>query len=601
MLKLKKLYNTMELPSIPLEIGIKKVKSEQLELKEDIEDILYQIMILKKLYMPESQVLNKMMILKDKLNFLKKNIQNTPLFQILDQESISKEKDFKEFWTDYSKEISQKLWLPLKTDSHVLDMNCLSQYLQSLEQNLQVLQISNINHLNKNYLKTYSQSLQSSHPNIIKKETTQIVTQKIRIYPNAKQKLFFYKCFGTTRFIYNKVVEYVNNTYRNDIEKLLIKKQKGCINITNEKQCCQTIDDNSKFFCNKHKKNKIKYSIKVNLPHLRKATMSSDKDLSPEFMWLKEIPYDTRQLAIKDFCTAYKAAISNFKANNIDHFKFTYKNKKKPSQIFHIDKNAINSSLNLFRRRKIGKLRTRKRMKKWITKNIKNIECDCKIIRYKPNQYYLLLTKKQTFKIKKANFNIVSLDPGVRTFQTFYSPDGISGKLGDNIIKDRLENNYNKIDKFTSLTTKVKGKTKANIRKRIFLSRTKVKNIVSDMHWKVCKFLCENFQTIITTNFKIKQMTKKSTRNINNRSCRDMYSLSHYLFSERLKYSCKKYDRNLIVASEEYTSKTCGSCGTIDSKLGSNKFYNCKTCGLKIDRDINGARNILLKTLTECN
>ncbi len=600
MLKQNKQNTIMESPSIPLETGVTMVNSQQLEQKAGIDDILSQITKLKKLYMPESQVLNKIRILNDKLNILNKNILNIPLSQTLDQELILKGKDFKPFWTKYSKEMSQKLWLPLKTDSPDLDTNCLNQYLQNLEQNLQVLQTSNINLRNKNYPKISSQSLQFSHPDITEKETIQHVTRKIRIYPNKKQKLFFEKCFGTTRFIYNKVVEYINNAYKNDVEQLLIKKRIGCINKNNDVQCCATIDENSKYFCKKHIKNKVQYSFKVNLPYLRKATMQSDKDLPPELIWLKDVPYDTRQLAIKDFCTAYKAAISNFKAQNINHFEFSYKSKRKPTQIFHIDKRAINKSLNLFKRRKLGKLRTRKRMNKWIDKNIHNIECDCKIIRYKPNQYYLLLTKEKKHEIKKATFNTVSLDPGIRTFQTFYSPDGLSGKLGDDIINNRLNKYDNKIDKFTSLTTKVNGKTKYNVRKRIFLSRTKKKNIVSDMHWKVCKFLCENFQTIITTNFQIKEMTNRESRNINNRSARNMLSLSHFSFSEKLKYSCKKYKRRLIVVNEEYTSKTCGKCGNINDKLGSNKIYNCTKCHIKIDRDINGARNILLKTLTEC-
>ncbi|RHZ62220.1 hypothetical protein Glove_341g17 [Diversispora epigaea] len=45
----------------------------------------------------------------------------------------------------------------------------------------------------------------------------------------------------------------------------------------------------------------------------------------------------------------------------------------------------------------------------------------------------------------------------------------------------------------------------------------------------------------------------------------------------------------------KYTSKTCGNCGFIKKNLGESKTFRCDSCDLVIDRDVNGARNILLK------
>ncbi len=67
------------------------------------------------------------------------------------------------------------------------------------------------------------------------------------------------------------------------------------------------------------------------------------------------------------------------------------------------------------------------------------------------------------------------------------------------------------------------------------------------------------------------------------------------LISKVLEYSNKR----LLFPSEEYTSKTCGNCGVLKNNLGGSKVLNCGSCGLKIDRDINGSRNILLKTYNE--
>src|SRR2546423_588161 len=55
----------------------------------------------------------------------------------------------------------------------------------------------------------------------------------------------------------------------------------------------------------------------------------------------------------------------------------------------------------------------------------------------------------------------------------------------------------------------------------------------------------------------------------------------------------------VVICTEEYTSKTCGCCGVINKNLGSLKTFKCPSCGATIDRDVNGARNVLLKYITE--
>jgi len=46
------------------------------------------------------------------------------------------------------------------------------------------------------------------------------------------------------------------------------------------------------------------------------------------------------------------------------------------------------------------------------------------------------------------------------------------------------------------------------------------------------------------------------------------------------------------------TSLPCGKCGKLND-VGGREIYICKFCNYKIDRDILGSRNILLKNLTQ--
>ena len=94
-------------------------------------------------------------------------------------------------------------------------------------------------------------------------------------------------------------------------------------------------------------------------------------------------------------------------------------------------------------------------------------------------------------------------------------------------------------------------------------------------------------------------MTKKHNRHLRTKTVRLMLNESHFKFLEKLKNKCKEKQNILIIPTEEYTSKTCGVCGKLNKPH--DRDYKCLSCGVEIDRDINGARNILLKCLEVIN
>jgi putative transposase len=93
----------------------------------------------------------------------------------------------------------------------------------------------------------------------------------------------------------------------------------------------------------------------------------------------------------------------------------------------------------------------------------------------------------------------------------------------------------------------------------------------------------------------------KTNRRINSKTARAMCTWSHYRFRCHLiqKVRCRPSAQVRLV-TEEFTSKTCGKkCGALHPKLGGSKTYKCADCKTVMDRDSNGARNVLLKHLTE--
>jgi hypothetical protein len=53
------------------------------------------------------------------------------------------------------------------------------------------------------------------------------------------------------------------------------------------------------------------------------------------------------------------------------------------------------------------------------------------------------------------------------------------------------------------------------------------------------------------------------------------------------------YGSRLIVADPFYPSKTCSACRWVKAKLTlAERTFTCEACGLRIDRDLNAARNL---------
>lgn len=469
---------------------------------------------------------------------------------------------FNNFW---DKNLSNKAWLPT--------FNYMSKIVKQLNTSFDFSSVFTT----QQKVKTLNRSSVDEHIDIT-------YSRKIRIFPNKEQLILFSKCLGTSRFIYNQGVDFINKEFSQQKIKFFEMAKEGCI------KCKKPLHNT--FFCKKHQNCKLPWKLTTSHIALRNAVLINDKDLSDDLKWQSEIPYDTRQLMLKNLAGNYKSARTNLKNGNITHFKLNFRSKKDLTQVFFVNKKAMNN-LDIFRTRlnKHSKLRTRKKYKKY--KQYKPTS-DFIIMKQK-SKYYILLTKTRKTSYEKAIYNTVALDPGVRTFETLYSPDGLVGKLGDKLnIRIRLL--QEREDRLYSLKSKATGRTKYNMNKRIEKIKDKIKEIVRDQHWKISSFLCKNFENIIIPQFGVKEMSKKEGRTIGKKTTREMLSLSHGSFLEKLKYKCSEKQRNLYIVTEEYTTKTCGGCGRLNN-VGSSKTYKCAKCKIEIDRDYNGARNIYLKAL----
>ena len=496
----------------------------------------------KKLYMLESQVKNKKKTLKNKLNLSNLNTLTTKLSKTLDLDLTLKEEGLSPFWNKSSIEKSKKLSLPIMTDLYALDLASYCSSVNTSIQNLQYSKIKIIKNQKMNLQMNLYPLLPTTHQNFMECENM-TYCRKIRIYPTAKQKEYFETFFGASRYIYNKTIEWKKN--------------------------------------NKDQKSLIFHKIR---PHIIIA--NKDLDDNHKEAWLKNIPYDTRQLSLKNALSSIKSSIQLLKNKNIQYFNHKFKSKKDKKQTFYIDHRAL-KNLNLFPSllKKDKKLKVKKKYKKY-ENYIPSSDC---IILKDGKNYYLLFTKeKEKINITEKKNNIISLDPGIKKFQSFYDTNGYVGEFGNIELKKKLFKTEKKIDKLMSISTKQK---KSRLRNKCYKLRTKAKNIISDFHWKLSSFLCKNYKVILLPIFKSKKMRK----NLDNISNRVLNLYSHYKFKERMIYQSNKYNCQLIIVDESYTTKTCGCCGMINNFIGNSNIFWCSSCKIELERDYQAARNILIK------
>jgi putative transposase len=195
-----------------------------------------------------------------------------------------------------------------------------------------------------------------------------------------------------------------------------------------------------------------------------------------------------------------------------------------------------------------------------------------------------------------SNSGVIALDPGNRAFFTCYDGEKVL-EVGQGDI-GRINRLCSHLDHLLSRGTTSPSKGQRHqMRKAAHRIRERIGCLVKDLHNKVASLLVRNYKLIFLPTYETSQMVVKSARKINRKSVRNMLSWSHAKFASHLEQMARRHGVLVIRCNESYTSKTCTNCGHVHTKLGGSKVFHCPSCGIRIPRDVNGARNIMLRAL----
>lgn len=220
-----------------------------------------------------------------------------------------------------------------------------------------------------------------------------------------------------------------------------------------------------------------------------------------------------------------------------------------------------------------------------------------------------------------ATKRLLSVDLGVNPPVQFYQPDGTHGRCLDGLsgkggeiamrldevdkLERRLAERRDRVKRDRCLPIEQKRgrdrsrRTALALQCREARQRRRLYGMVESAHYDVINLLLSRSDILIVPKLAVGRLSERAGRRLDKKTTRRMLALSHGYFMQRLKSRAEISSGRHVVddTGEPGTSKTRGCCGRWSSNLGGNMVTRCQECNIRIDRQVNGARNNMLAAL----
>jgi putative transposase len=364
-----------------------------------------------------------------------------------------------------------------------------------------------------------------------------IQATKIRLYPSDDQKIYINKLLGTSRFVYNKCLDYKINEYKNNNKS------------TN-------ISDTNNYV----------------------------KELKNEFEWIKESHSKVLQQSLINLEIAYK----NFFKEHKGFPKFKSKHNNNQSCRFPVDAimGVKGNRINIIKALNDIHYKCSRQDEIALNKHQKSIKSGTLSKDNQGNYYFSVLLDLPLKTLEKPKHEIVGIDLGIKNFVI-----SSEGTVYEN-LKFKTKSKLKKLHK--NLSRKQKG---SNNRNKARIKLAKQYNKITNrkdyyLHNVVNQLLREN-QTIVMEDLNVSGMVR------NHKLAEAIQEVSWSRFKEILVYKARWYGRDVVFISRWFpSSQKCSECGYLNKELTlKDREWVCPICGTKHDRDNNAAKNIEIEGL----
>jgi putative transposase len=436
---------------------------------------------------------------------------------------------------------------------------------------------------------------------------------RIKLTLNNIQKTIINEWFDTSNYVYNRTIKEIKKGHKINFmslrDKLVTyntkKSNKNYTHLTSMKNNITKMITKSKKVNIKLKKNKLKI-IDINklnkiLNEYKTKFKSIETSRNPNIKdWELNTPKDIRAGAVDDVCKAYKTGFTNLKNKSIRFFDIHFRKKKDntsilvPNNMVNFNNNKLILAPEYLKDNKVIKI-SKNNIKKLAENQIIH---DVRIVK-KHNIFWLCIPIDIKLKTKESN-TFCGIDPGVKTFMTCFGNTKITTYNHNKKIIDDLDtklnllkNRKNQNKRFMRASNQKKRRCKKRSLNKIEKRKS---NIIDELHWKTINSIINNYDVIFYGDIKSHNIVKDNNNRILNI---DINNLKLFTFKQRLLYKSLVNGNKVICVPEPYTTKTCSFCGTVYD-IKNDRIFKCpnQNCLNKkhiVDRDLNSAKNILIK------
>lgn len=354
---------------------------------------------------------------------------------------------------------------------------------------------------------------------------------KFRIYPNRKQQDIFEQYFGVYRFVYNTVLDYKINAYKQGIKYMVY--------------------DAIKDFTEIKKLEGYEWLKDVNSQVIQQAILNLDNAFQ-QFFKVKQSGFPK-----------FKSKRNNHNSFRIpQHFQIDFENKKikvpKIDWIKFKDKRVFDSKIK-----------------------------SMTFFKNTSGQYHVSILVEEEFEqqlpTKVIESKIFSADMSAKNFL-------VSQNMEFENQKFYRENERRLKIRQRRLSRKQKdSNNRKKQRLKIAKFHQKIVNERRGYQWNLAYKLTQQFDVLIFENLNMKGM-QQFNKGLSKTVTLD-FSFSEFL--SNLEWKCFKESKHFVKIDRWFpSSKLCSTCGQINEDLQLyDRQYLCE-CGLNIDRDINASINI---------